>query len=88
MLAQRLREASAISSTSLRTAAYESLTDAALELEDPKEGGRAILGILSHLSFEDTNFTMARDASEYVVRALLRIAEKIGTAEAVELMKR
>ncbi len=88
MLAQGLREASAISSASLRVAAYESLTDAALELEDPRQGGRAILSILSHLSFEDTNITVARDASEYVVRALLRIVEKIGTEEAVEVMKR
>ncbi len=88
MIAQGLREASALSTASLRVSAYESLTDAALELAEPREGCRAILCILSHLSSEDPDIMVARDVSEYVARALLRIVEKIGTEEAVEVMKR
>ncbi len=88
MFVQGLREASAISSASLRVAAYESLTNSALELVDPREGGRAILGILDHLSLVDTSITVARDVSEYVAKALLGIMEKIGAEEAVEVMER
>ncbi len=88
LFAQGLREASAISSANLRVAAYESLTNSALELADPREGGRAILDILAHLSLVDTSITVARDASEYVAKTLLKIMEKIGMEEAVEVMER